>query len=57
LSAEKIELVATTTSGEVVHSAVVNISFSLPQAAAAALQRDANEACHGALKWLEDNSE
>lgn len=44
------------TLGDVVHGDVVNLSFSLPLAAADALRRDANEACHGALTWLEDNS-
>jgi len=41
---------------KVAHEDVVNISFSLPLAVAATLRREANEACHGALKWLEDGA-
>lgn len=78
LSAEKIELIVTTTMcavvpyalegplrrllqhhnailGVVSHSDAVSLCFSLPVSTAPALQREANEICHGALTWLDEN--
>nr|WP_246128854.1 YigZ family protein [Zoogloea oleivorans] len=37
----------------VVHGALVEFVFSLPEAAAAALVARLNEACHGRIGWLE----
>ncbi|PUA18054.1 YigZ family protein [Glaciimonas sp. PCH181] len=45
------------TLGEVTHGEMVSMCFSLPLVAAPAFRRDANEACHGALQWLDDATE
>jgi hypothetical protein len=35
------------------HSAQVEITFTLPEPAAASLVAKLNEACHGQMRWLE----
>jgi putative IMPACT (imprinted ancient) family translation regulator len=41
------------TLGQVQHSAQVEITFTLPEPAAASLVAKLNEACHGQMRWLE----
>lgn len=45
------------TLGEVTHGDMVSMCFLLPLSAAPALRRKANELCHGALQWCENDAD